>query len=230
MRIVCALFMLLVGVVANAADQVSTGGGLGVVQDSYPGSCGTLIFSADGTYENAYAWQYGGVVAPLYGAFAERFDSAGLIVCGIVMDLTQTGNDAGQTCDLYVWEDAGGLPGMVLALSTSFEPASVAVWPILSQHFGRVTSECGSTDATWIGYWGNWPGQATAWFVGADLDGLGGKPYTNIAPGIGYPTGWNHVSVVWGPTQAIGLGAEVVECPHPPVKNASWGEVKGLYR
>ena len=103
MRIVCALFMLLVGVVANAADQVSTGGGLGVVRDPYLGSCGTLIFSADGTYENAYAWQYGGVVAPLYGAFAERFDSAGLIVCGIVMDLTQTGNDAGQTCDLYPW-------------------------------------------------------------------------------------------------------------------------------
>lgn len=67
-----------------------------------------------------------------------------------------------------------------------------------------------------MGYWPEWPQDVQGWFVGADLDGFGGGcPYTNIAPGLGYPTGWNHVSIVWGPTRALGIAAEVTECTTP---------------
>ena len=52
---------------------------------------------------------------------------------------------------------------------------------------------------------------------------------TNIAPGIGFPTGWNDVSVVWGPTVALGIGAEVLPCEPTPTKTTSWGAIKALY-
>ena len=66
--------------------------------------------------------------------------------------------------------------------------------------------------------------------LGRDLDGPGGCAMTNIAPGIGYPTGWQNVSVTWGPTQALGIGAEVTPCDPVPTMESSWGRVKSLYR
>ncbi|MEZ4647654.1 MAG: hypothetical protein R3E97_02515 [Candidatus Eisenbacteria bacterium] len=221
---------LVAGVSANAANVASTGEGVGILNDTFDVTCGTLLFNADGTYENGYAWQYGGIVAPQYGAFAEKYDSVGLMVCSIVMDLTQVGNDVGQTCDLYAWEDAGGLPGLVLGVATGYNPSTIAFWPSLSRHTGAITAECSSSSATWVGYWANWPNAVAGWYVGADQDGFGGYPYTNIAPGIGYPTGWNNVSIVWGPTQAIGLGAEFVTCPDVPIENKTWGQIKSLYQ
>ncbi|MEZ4647655.1 MAG: hypothetical protein R3E97_02520 [Candidatus Eisenbacteria bacterium] len=214
---------------AYASNVMSTGGGVGVLNDTYDGSCGDLLFNADGTYENGYAWAYGGTYAPYYGAFAEKYDT-NRKVCSVVMDLTQTGNQAGRTCDLYVWEDASGVPGPVLGVAFGHDPGTVAFWPSISRHVGSVTANCSSTDATWVGYWGSWVDQIAAWFVTADLDGFGGSPFTCIAPGIGYPTGWNNVSIVWGPTQALGLGAEFVDCDVVPVENKTWGAIKSLYK
>lgn len=52
---------------------------------------------------------------------------------------------------------------------------------------------------------------------------------TKIHSSTGYPEGWQNVSVVWGPTQALGIGAEVIECTNTPVKETTWGAIKALY-
>ncbi len=65
--------------------------------------------------------------------------------------------------------------------------------------------------------------------MAADLNGPGGCPFTCIAPGIGYPTGWQDVDTVFGPTRAVGIGTWVRE-PPTPVQEKSWGAVKALYR
>ncbi len=89
-----------------------------------------------------------------------------------------------------------------------------AIWPSFTLADINTTDEW-----VWgnffIGYWGEWPGAIGGWFIGADLNGVGGMPRTNIAPGIGYPTGWNDVSVVWGPTSALGIGAYVLTAIPP---------------
>jgi hypothetical protein len=225
-----AVAALVVGVSANAANNVDLGvNNNTVLNDNLDGSCGTLFLNADGTYENGYAWQYGGCVAPDYGSFAEGYATDNVKACSVVMDISQTGNAVGQTADLYAWEDAAGTPGAVLGVATGFNPGAVAFWPSLSRHAGDIDAACSSTGATWVGYWGNWPGALSAWFIGADLDGFGGLPYTNIAPGIGYPTGWNNVSIVWGPTQALGLGGEFIECGVVPTEERTWGQIKNLY-
>ncbi|MEZ4648230.1 MAG: hypothetical protein R3E97_05475 [Candidatus Eisenbacteria bacterium] len=192
------------------------------------GPCGTLYLNADGTYENAYAWQYGGVTPPNYGAFAERYSTTDVRPCAIVLDLVGVGNQLQQTMDLYAWDAADGLPGLVLGVRTGVDPGSIGIWPDVSRHAFDFVSDC--TDETFVGYWGNWPDATAGWYVGADLDGFGGCPVTLVAPGIGYPTGWHNVSIVWGPTQAIGIGGEFVKCGASPVRRSSWGEVKALFR
>ena len=183
--------------------------------------------NADASYENGYAWAYDGVVPPDYGAFAEKYFTPNFVVCSIVLDLTTVGDNP-DTADLYVWEDQNGAPGAVLATMTGYSPGAIAFWPSVSRHVASIDLHCESVPVTWIGYWGNWPGRDPAWFVGADLDGFGGFPFANIAPGIGYPTGWNNVSVVWGPTQALGIGAEFDVC-ETPTRTMTWGAIKGLF-
>ena len=224
-----AASMLLVGLTARAADHVSTGAGLGTVQDKYRSSCGEYHFNADGTYEFGYAWENRGVVAPDFGAFAERYELVSQYPCAVILDLTQVGTQAGETMDLYTWDELQGRPAAVLGVTVGFDPGPVAVWPEVSRHVGRIPTNCSDSGVTWIGYWGNWPGERAGWYIGADLDGPGGYPFTNIVQGLGYPSGWNHVSVVWGLTQALGIGAEFTEC-FMPVQKSSWGEIKSLYK
>jgi hypothetical protein len=225
-----AVAALVVGVSANAANVSSTGVNTNTtLNDAFDGGCGTLLFNSDGGYENGFAWQYGGTVAPDYGSFAESYSTPGMQACSIVLDLTQTGYQAGQTLDAYAWGDAGGVPGAVLNVSTGATPGTIAFWPSLSRHAFSLTPNNNCGDTTWTGYWGNWPDAHSGWFVGADTNGFGGTPLTNIAPGIGYPTGWNNVSIVWGPTQAIGCGGEFVSCD-VPVEEATWGQIKNLYK
>ena len=89
---------------------------------------------------------------------------------------------------------------------------------------------CAEGDTWWVGFWVNCPGQLSPYFVGADLNGPGGCPKNNIAPGIGYPSGWQDVAVAWGPTAAMGIGAEVLPCGPVAIERATWGSVKALYQ
>ncbi len=136
----------------------------------------------------------------------------------------------GQKADAYLWNSDGNNPTSVINVDYGMTVSTPAIWPSFTLADINTTDEVGPGNF-FVGYWGEWPGAIAGWFIGADLDGFGGMPRTNIAPGIGYPTGWNNVSIIWGPTQAIGLGAYVMVSPPPPVpvENKTWGQIKNLY-
>lgn len=233
-----AMLFALLGLVAGAAGAAenigSTGFGEGIEVPGgdvdpcgqYPG---TLYLNYDGSAENGYCWQYGGIVPPYYGAFAECYEASGC-VCGIELKLTGIGYPCGPLT-AYVWADAGGIPGNVLSQSVGLNPCPVATWPSISNHDLALTIPVRVAGSFWIGYWADWSQNVCGYFIAADTDGFGGCPFTNIAPGIGYPTGWNNVGAVWGPTQAIGIGAWVSQDPNcfggiNPITETSWGRIK----
>jgi hypothetical protein len=222
--------MAFVGGAAAVDNQVSLGPGNGTVipsPDTNPCPGSTLFCNADGSYENGFTWQYGGVVQPYWGSFAECYFGAGNC-CGIQLNLsTLTGFYLGQTLDAYVWDDNGG-PNNVLGVTVGVAITTPGTWPVITQHDIDI-ADVGVGAAWWPGYWGNWPGALAGWFIGADTNGFGGCPYTYIAPGIGYPTGWNNASVVWGPVQALGICAYWMEGDVNPTETRSWGAIKNLY-
>jgi hypothetical protein len=236
-----SLLFALVGLialfgVASAENAVSTGPGQGVVIDNpspdtiCPNS--TLKTNDDGSYENGYAWAYSGVVAPYYGAWAEGFtlDGGHDGVCGMKFGLTQVGNQDGWLLDAYVWDDSGSNPNNVLSVTTGVNPGAIAMWPSISQHDVDITDVL--TPANYfVGWWGNWVGVANGWYVASDENGFGGGlPRTNIAPGIGFPTGWNHPNVVSTFAGCMDLGIAVYEGTGPiPVEPTTWGSIKSLY-
>ena len=195
------------------------------------GACGTLLLNADGTYENAIALR-GEILTPPYGTFSECYEGTGA-VCAVVVDLTTTSPTPTETTlDVYVWDDGEGVPGTVLCVETGFEPGEIAVWPEVSRHSFALPEGCCVDGTWWAGKYDDWGTEPTVffWYLGADLDGFGGCPRVNIAPDLGYPSGWQNVSVIFGPIQAIGIGAEIVPCDPVPVRDATWGGVKSLYR
>jgi hypothetical protein len=205
---------------------------------------GTLYSNHDGSFENGYAWQYGATVAPYYGAFGEGYDLGfGCVACGAFWLTTLPGYYSGQRADLYVWEGGAGpvAPGAVLGVIGGVAFGNVPVWPTVGRNDVSMIIQVDGPFT--IGYWGNWPGAQCAYFCAADLSyGGGGHPWTNIAPGIGYPTGWNDPSIIWGPTRSMGIGAWFVTegcgpcCepdppPPPPVpaRSSTWGSIKALF-
>jgi hypothetical protein len=220
---------------APAADggAGSVGQGTGIIlpsADSNP--ChedAQLCLNFDGSAENGYCWNYGGITPPYYGAFAECCDLGHSCVCGIELLLTGVGYPCGPF-DAYVWADASGRPGAVLSMTPGLNPCPVAIWPQVSTHDLPIL-ETEVQGMTWIGYWYDTSHSACGYFIAADTNGFGGCPVTNITPGIGYPTGWQDVSLVWGPTPSIGIGCWVrPECVFSPTKTTTWGAIKGLYR
>jgi hypothetical protein len=149
---------------------------------------------------------------------------------GIELLLTSLGYPC-RPCDLYVWRDAGGSPGDVLTMTTGADPCPVATWPNVSTHDFAITGTGEINGIVWFGYWADWNDQPCGYLVAADTNGIGGCPYTYIGPDLLYPYGWNNVSVVWGPTQSIGIGAWVgPACGPTPIEPTTWGAIKGLYR
>lgn len=187
----------------------------GVVRDGVPaledamGDCGIVHMHANDTYYAGFAWSYEGMVSPYYGAFAECYNVPGTI-CGIVLDLTETGAYADHTCDIYVWADEDGAPGEVLAVRHSVDPGPIAPWSEFSRHILSIP-EITPSGPYWVGFWGNWEGQNEGFFVGADGAAFtDGCPFTNIEPSLDFPDGWNHVNTVFGPADALGIGVQIV--------------------
>ncbi len=220
------------GTVSDAVGQnvvKDLGGGTGVLVDGSDGGCGNLVFYSDLSYENGYSWSYGGVVAPDYGVFAECIPGPGKI-CSVVADLTRI-NDLGFKVDIFVYEDDGGLPGATVATFLDNDPGPVAFWPSVSRHSFPIDTECLSDPFYVAVGWSEGSTGVDELFIAADEDGPGGGcTLTKVAPGIGFPTGWNNVSVAWGPTAAIGVGAEVLACDPTPVIESGWGQIKALYK
>jgi hypothetical protein len=247
------LVSVLVGVLALAAcgfpgaaaagdNAVSTGAGQGIVIDNptpddiCPAS--ELLSNDDGSYENGYAWAYAGEAVPYYGAWAEGFDYDTYNICGMKFGLTQTGNQDGWLMDVYVWDHSGANPDYVLDVTTGVNPGTVATWPSISQHDVDIQDVWLNTDRFFVGWWGDWVDTANGWYVASDENGFGGGlPRTNIAPGVGFPTGWNHPNVVstFAGCMDLAIGVYVGggEIPPPdppnPVRPSSWGSLKALF-
>lgn len=189
---------------------------------------GVLTANHDGSFENGYAWRTGGVVAPYYGSFGEAYDlGTGVVYCGAYWLSTLPGYIQGHTADCYVWEGGvGSMPDAVLGVVTGVAFDGIPYWPEVGQF--DVDLNIAVSGPFTVGYWGNWPGMGCDWFCVADLNGLQGYPWTCIAPGIGYPTGWNDPSIVWGPTRSMGCASYFGQAS--PVEAGTWGAIKQVFR
>ena len=194
------------------------------------GDCGEgeLHCNHDGTFESGYNWWshpegYGGLY---YGAFAEAYDlGSGTLQCGAYW-VTQAGYLPAGYVDAYVWD--GGVsrePGRVLAFAFDAQFRNIPAWPQTGQNDVEIPVEV--TGEFTIGYW-----LEDCWddvWVAADLDGLGGRPWTCIAPGTEWPSGWQDPSIVFGPTQSLGIGVWFSAATTPST-TPTWGSVKSLFR
>jgi len=227
---------------AHAVQPHSAAGyGYGVLRDdgSRDGPCGygNLVLNSDQQYENGYSWHYGGTQAPDWGSFAECFTPPQeWEVCAVSFDLTSVFDSGfGATLDAYLYDDDDGVPGQVLAVTTQFDPWPVARWPEVSRH--AVPLVVVVDGPFWVGHWGAFQNITPPWFMAADIEGSAeGCAYTKIAPGIGYPSGWQHCEVVWGPTNALGIGYHGHRAGTSSSGGdfrsqvGSWGKIKALYR
>jgi hypothetical protein len=237
------LLFALLGVVAlagaaGAANTVVTGPGqTTVINNPNPDTiCPGSLFMTndDGSYENGYAWAYAGVVAPYYGAWAEGFTASGAnkAVCGMKFGLTQVGAQDGWLMDVYVWDALNSAPNNVLCMTAGVNPGTIGMWPAITQHDVALPQICCVPAEFFVGWWPTWVGTGNGWYVAADENGFGGGiPRTNIAPGIGYPTGWNNPNVVssFAGCMDLGIGAYEVSCEPVPADNSTWGAIKALY-
>lgn len=192
-----------------------------------------LLANDDGSMENGYAWGgINGVQPPDYGSWAECYQAS--YVCGVqFLFSTIPGYFQGQDMDVYVWSDDGGKPGNVLCRISGVVPGPPALWPEISIHDVQVCCETG--EPHFAGFWGDWPGLNAGWFVAADEAGPGdGCPRTKIAPGIGYPTGWQHPGVVpvFGACRDLGIReyAGIGDCSPTAGRETTWGALKALFR
>ena len=183
----------------------------------------------DGTFENGYCWQYGGIVPPDYGSFAECYDNA--YVCSMEAGFTQIGGFINQTLDAYVWADDAGLPGNVICVVTGVLIDAPAFWPSISMHL--IDINCCADGPHFIGYWGNWPELACAYYVAADEDGFGiGCPVSKYSSTSGYGTGWMSVALAFPNCMDLGLREYYLdECgtEPTPTQDTTWGSIKNLY-
>ena len=188
---------------------------------------GVLIYNHDYSFENGYCWQLGGCVPPYYGAFGEGFDVGAVNVeCGMYW-FSQQGYYNGFPMDAYVWEGGvSGPPGGVLCVVPGVTGLNIGFWP--SCTMSEVEIGCCVGGEFTVGYWVDFSIELCQWFICADQNGFGGFPWTNIAPGIGYPTGWQDPTIIWGTTQSLGFGATLTDHPSAP-ESRTWGAVKDLF-
>ena len=204
-------------------------------------SVGYLIRNDDGTAEQGYAWQFGGIEPPYYGAFGEAYDlGPGTVACGAFW-FSQVGYFNGMPMDCYVWE--GGVtrrPEGVICVMPDVVPTNIPFWPECGQNDFHVG--CDVTGEFTLGFWADFSQQAPQWYICVDENEPGGHPWTCIAPGIGEPTGWHHPEVVgdpWTECKSLFIApffaprdpAGVEELPagdgSPPPK--TWGQIKALF-
>lgn len=159
---------------------------------------------ADDTWEDAYGWQFESVLPPMYGAFAEHFVLEREMI-GAYFQFTTMGEVGAGVMDAFVWADDAGRPGPVLAMRAGVLVVDVPAFPeVRGVDIQGLHAPAGLS--CWLGYWGAWPGQPAGWRLAVDRDGPGGGlPSTNVAPGQGWPEGWQPMAEIFGPTAAVGI-------------------------
>jgi len=230
------LAVLIFAAGAGAADFASTGySEKTVILPSGAEPCvAPLYVNHDGGFENGFCWQYGGVCPPDYGAFAEGFDMGawvGWYIECVTLWATSVGYFLGQPLDVYLWEGGvGEPPGSVHFMITGAYLTNVPSWPMVGQNDIVFGGSIPARQFT-VGFWADFSAMNCDWYIGADLDGSGGYPWTNVAPGLGYPTGWQHPDIVWSgyATQSLGIGIHAEEIVISPVEGTTWGQLKALF-
>ena len=239
MRQCTAWIAILVTVgLAGAGDLGVLGGSEETVLIPFAGEdcIGGRVANHDGTFEGGYCWQFGGVVPPYYGAYAEGFEGMGSVgvECGIYW-FSQVGYFAGAPMDAYVWE--GGFcteppgpynpPGAVLCVVPGVVPTNIPLWPEVGEN--QVEFGCCSVGSDFaVGYWADFSQDICEWFIMGDDNGFGGCPWTCIAPGIGYPTGWQSIALIFPGCLSLGIEATILEEPSP-AESQTWGSLKALF-
>lgn len=236
-----SLFLVVCGTLAvcSADAQEAVGHSDNTVLLDHGGRecAGPWVFNADGTIENAVRWQNEGIVPPDWGAFAEGYNVGPAFLNCVRLYLAQTGEYVDATMDVYVWSVGIGWPGPdeVLAVVPGVSGMDIAQWPDASP----TDVEIGiAVDGPFlVGAWANWPGEEGEWYFCVDEDGPRGDPWTNVAPGLGYATGWQHPEAVWMPLHSMCFGvsfgdpAGVEELPEDaqPEDSPTWGQIKSLF-
>ncbi len=212
----------------SVTSSVGSGAGENVGGERTPPCNATLLMNGDDEWENGIAWRYGGEAPPDYGSFAEGYTATGT-VCGTRYHLTSLPNYfQDKTLDAYVYSSDGYNPLEVLSVATGVVIDPPAIWPQISVHDVDVP-DVWVDGQFFVSYWGNWPWLAEGWYCAVDYDNHG-MPRTNIAPGIGYPTGWQNPEIIWPNTHSVGCDAYVSEGPPPtPARSSTWGAIKNLY-
>ena len=192
----------------------------------------TLYLNHDGSTENAFTWHYQGVVSPDFGSLAEGYLGASGNVCGIELLLTRWGTMSGSgVIDLYVWDYdvACDIPGNVLSVTPWVNIAGVSMWPGVSVFDLDTNDAYVNYSGFFVGYWPrSFEGVEGQFGCAIDEDGFGGIPCMNIAPGIGYPTGWHHPPGAGYPVPAFGIGGGRGGGA-TPVEKTTWGRIKAMY-
>ncbi len=173
---------------------------------------GTLMVNHGGSFENGYCWQFSGCVPPYGGSFGEGFQGPAFLECAAFW-ATQIGSYSGQPFDLYVWEGGvSGAPGAVLFTATGATLSNVPMWPVVGQSDVSLGYYVSAAEFT-LGFWADNRTAQCPWFVASDTNGPAGHPWTHIAPGTGFPSGWQSPAVVagWGPVTSLGIGYYAVE-------------------
>jgi len=189
---------------------------------------GSHVYNHDGSLENAYCWEGAGSAPPYHGAWGEAYDLGEVTVeCGVYWFTAAPG--AGTPwIDIYIWD--GGLhgpPGNVLYLAAGVPVQNVPYWPAIGACDLEIDC-CVNGDFT-IGYWDDRSQTVCELFCAADENGSGGHPWTYIAPGIGYPSGWQHPNVVHPNCVSMGIGVTVASTPSP-AESETWGAIKSMFR
>lgn len=222
------LAVLVLTASANASDFDSIGYSkeTTVIARNSAHCTGIYVQNCNATFENGYCWPPAGIVPPYYGASGESYDFGCVTVECIRLYLTQTGQYQGQPLDIYVWD--GGIsskPGAIQTVVPGVVPSNVPFWPTIGENDFEV---CLSVQGDFtVGYCYTY----VCWYdcyIAVDEDGPSGHPWTNIAPGIGYPTGWQHPNVMWPGCVSLGIGF-YMWTGFSPVNDGTWGAIKALF-
>jgi hypothetical protein len=223
--------MLLAGFVWIGFGRAENFASLGyredtVIQSNGRECVGTLVYNHDFSFENCYCWQHEGVAPPYYGALAEGFDLGAVTAECAVYWLTNL-YDLPAPIDVYVWDGGvDGPPEGVLCMIPGVDDLCVGYWPSCCENDIEVGC-CVSGDFA-VGYWVDFGDHYCLEYCCADENGNGGYPWTCIAPGIGYPTGWQHPNVVFPDCVSMGIGVTVADEPSA-AGSETWGSIKALF-
>jgi hypothetical protein len=167
----------------------------------------TPLQQDDGTFENAFAWNFGEVQPPNLGAFAKHyvspFPGPTVNLCDVSFFFTTVPQfPQGPThydAIIYAHDAGSGAPGVEVLRLVDIDPGPVGIWPSCTEHvvdFGQVTIP----NEFWIAFWPRWVNSELEWFLCADQNG--------IEPPVLDHTIATSTGGVWVPVTTPGLGME----------------------